>query len=109
MTINMPKPISDYFAADAHGGADAIAQCFSGDAVVRDEGQTHVGQEAIRQWKAESGNKYTYTVAPFDIARDSDRTVVTAHLDGDFPGSPVDLRYIFEMQGEKIAALEIIP
>lgn len=109
MTLELPQPITGYFAADAHGGADAVARCFAAGAVVRDEGQTHVGQAAIRSWKAETGKKYIYTVTPFDITRDSDRVVVTSHLEGDFPGSPVNLRYIFELDGEMIAALEIIP
>jgi len=28
---------------------------------------------------------------------------------GDFPGSPVDLRYRFTVEGDKIARLEIAP
>ncbi|WP_241557133.1 nuclear transport factor 2 family protein [Croceibacterium ferulae] len=109
MTVELPQPISDYFAADAEDGAEAVAQCFTDDAVVRDEGETHVGRAAIRSWKVEAGKKYTYSATPFEVARDSDRTVVTAHVAGNFPGSPVDLRYIFELHGEKIAALEVIP
>ena len=34
---------------------------------------------------------------------------MTSHLEGDFPGSPLDLRYFFTLDGDKIAALEIIP
>jgi hypothetical protein len=36
-----------------------------------------------------------------------DRTVVTAHLTGNFPGNPVDLHYRFKLAGLKIIALEI--
>lgn len=35
--------------------------------------------------------------------------IVTAHLTGNFPGSPVDLRYAFTLSGDKIARLEIVP
>jgi hypothetical protein len=35
--------------------------------------------------------------------------IVTSRLTGNFPGSPVDLRFLFELQGDKIASLEIIP
>ena len=28
---------------------------------------------------------------------------------GNFPGSPVDLRFFFKLEGDKIASLEIIP
>ena len=37
------------------------------------------------------------------------KTVVTSRLTGNFPRSPLDLRYFFELAGDKIAALEIIP
>jgi hypothetical protein len=37
----------------------------------------------------------------------ADGTVVTAHLTGDFPGNPVDLRYRFKLAGPEIIALEI--
>jgi hypothetical protein len=35
--------------------------------------------------------------------------VVTSRLIGNFPGSPVDLRFFFELEGDKIASLEVIP
>jgi hypothetical protein len=35
--------------------------------------------------------------------------VVTCRLTGSFPGSPVNLRFFFELDGEKIASLEIAP
>lgn len=40
---------------------------------------------------------------------DKGRIVVTAHLVGDFPGSPTDLRYFFVLEDDKIADLEITP
>lgn len=107
MTVNLPKIIEDYFAADRDGGADAVVACFTDDAVVKDEGTTHVGREAIRHWKAGSVKKYTYTVEPFLIATENGKTLVTSHLVGDFPGSPVDLRYFFVFRDAKIAELEI--
>ncbi|TCT07837.1 nuclear transport factor 2 family protein [Aquabacter spiritensis] len=109
MAIQLPRIISEYFAADKAGGADAVAHCFTEHAVVRDEGNIYAGRDAIRQWKADSTQKYTYTAEPFSIARDGDRLVVTSRLVGDFPGSPIDLRYLFVLEDEKIGALEIIP
>jgi ketosteroid isomerase-like protein len=107
MAIPLPKIIEDYFAADRNGGADAIAACFTQDAVVKDEGKTHVGLDAIRQWKVGSVQKYSYTAEPFSIATENGKTVVTSHLVGDFPGSPVDLRYFFVLADARIDELEI--
>ena len=57
---------------------------------------------------ANASTLYTYTAEPFDIAEDGPRTIVTSHLVGNFPGSPVDLRYFFALRGDQIAELEIV-
>lgn len=108
MPIDLPKPISAYFAADKAGG-EAVVRCFTEDAVVKDEGQTHVGRAAIAAWKAEASTKYTYTSEPISIENAGDTTIVTSHLVGDFPGSPIDLRYLFTLADDRIASLEIKP
>jgi hypothetical protein len=38
-----------------------------------------------------------------------DGKVVTCRLTGNFPGSPVNLRFFFGLEGDKIASLEVIP
>jgi len=37
MTLALPKPVAAYFAAD-RDDAEAVAQCFTESAVVKDEG-----------------------------------------------------------------------
>ncbi|MFZ5707384.1 MAG: nuclear transport factor 2 family protein [Pseudomonadota bacterium] len=106
---DLPRVIQGYFAADRDGDIDALANCFAADAVVRDEGRDHVGIDAILAWKAGTSRAYSYTATPFAILDEEDRAIVTSHLVGDFPGSPVDLRYIFRLVGDRIAALEIRP
>ncbi|CAO3410078.1 nuclear transport factor 2 family protein [Azospirillum largimobile] len=109
MIIELPGAIAGYFAADATKDADRVARCFTQDAVVRDEKQTHRGRDAIRSWKANSSTAYSYTVEPFAIAAEGGRTVVTSRLEGNFPGSPINLRYFFVLDGDGIAELEIVP
>ncbi|QIB34571.1 nuclear transport factor 2 family protein [Ancylobacter pratisalsi] len=108
MTLALPKSIADYFAADAADGA-AVAACFTADAVVVDEKKTYTGREAIAAWKSEASAKYQYVAEPVAIEDQGDRVIVTAHLIGNFPGSPVDLRYAFTLSGDAIARLEIVP
>lgn len=108
MTIELPAIIARYFAADATEGPEQVARCFTETAVVTDEGRSQKGRSAIEAWKASASTQYSYIVEPFKIVADGDRFVVTSHLVGNFPGSPVDLRYIFKLEGEQIAALEII-
>ncbi|MEQ8322291.1 MAG: nuclear transport factor 2 family protein [Rhodospirillales bacterium] len=106
MTIFLPKPVSDYYAADLKD-AVAVADCFTGDAVVTDENNTHTGRQAIIGWKEEASRRFTYTVEPFSVQDEDGKTVVTAHVAGNFPGSPVDLRYFFVLTDDKISSLEI--
>lgn len=107
MPLDLPDPIARFFDADRSADADALARCFTEDARVRDEGHTYVGREAIRRWRADV--TYTYTVEPTALASDGDRTVVTSHLEGDFPGGSADLRFFFVLNGDQIADLEIMP
>jgi hypothetical protein len=101
-------PAGTYFVADRHD-SEAIARCFTQDAVVKDEGHTYTGVMAIKRWKAESAAKYTYTSEPFALERRDGTVIVTSRLTGNFPGSPVDLRFFFRLERGRIAFLEIIP
>ena len=108
MDMQLPKAIAAYFNADRSRNADAVAECFGDHAVVKDERKMHAGREAIRRWKAEASTKFSYAVEPFAIKTDGSRTVVASHVVGDFPGSPIDLRYFFILEGDTIAELEIV-
>ncbi len=108
MPVILPGPIAAYFAADQRDG-NAVAQCFTPNAVVIDEHRIHAGRDVIRQWKTEASTKFSYVTDPFAISKEDGQTVVTAHVSGDFPGSPVDLRYTFVLEGDRIARLEITP
>jgi hypothetical protein len=108
MLLSLPQPIAAYFEAD-RGRGDSVAKCFAPDAVVKDEGNTYRGVNAIRQWRAEVAKKYAYTCQPLAVEQQDDRTIVTCRLDGNFPGSPVDLRFLFRLADDKIKDLEIIP
>ena len=107
MTIKLPKPIEDYFDADRTGGPDAVAAAFTENGVVKDKGKTYRGRDAIRAWMGEESQQYSYTVEPFLIVAENGKTQVTAHTAGSFPGSPIDLRFLFVLAGDKVAELEI--
>ena len=72
-------------------------------------GTTHSGPEAIKAWKTAASAKYSYTSEPFAVEQKDGRYIVTSRLTGNFPGSPVDLRYAFRLERGKIASLEITP
>ena len=107
MMITLPKGIEAYFEADRNGGPDAVVAAFTENGIVKDKRKTHRGRNAIREWMADEAQQYSYTVEPFLISTDNGKTQVTARAVGDFPGSPVDLRFIFVLADDKVAKLEI--
>lgn len=108
MDLNLPVPIAIYFAAENQGHTEIAAQCFAPKAVVRDEGQTIEGLAAIKQWQAESKKKHQHTVEPLAFAQKDGKAIVTNRLTGNFPGSPIELDFVFALDDDKIAALEIL-
>ena len=108
-SIILPSSIVAYFAADASDIPEAVPRCLTDNATVKDEGHTHVGRLAIVEWKADATSKYSYTSEPLSIGAEDDRIVVSCRLNVDFLGSPLDLCFIFRLQGDEITELEIIP
>ena len=106
--LNLPEPIADYFDADKRGG-EAVARCFTKRGVVKDEGHTHAGSQAIKAWKTAASAKYSYASEPLAVEQKDGRYIVTSRLTGNFPGSPVDLRFAFRLERGKIASLDITP
>jgi hypothetical protein len=108
MDIELPTPIAIYVAAENQGHTEIVANCFTQRAVVRDEGQTIEGLAAIKQWEAETKRKYQHTIEPLTSARKDGKIIVTNRLTGNFPASPIELDFLFTLDGDKIAALEIL-
>jgi hypothetical protein len=106
MSFDLPRPIADYFSADK-GDSELFGRCFAEDAIVRDEGQTYTGVAAIQQWRAQAQQKYRYTVEPLACAQEDDKTIVTCRLTGSFPGSPIEVQFVFGIDGNRIKSLQI--
>jgi hypothetical protein len=107
MPIHLPNPVHDYVVSGNSDDVEALATCFTSGAIVRDEGRTYEGLEAIKAWHANARDKYHHTVEPLDIVQRNDKIVMTARVSGNFPNSPVTLEHTFQLMGGKIAALEI--
>lgn len=104
--VDLPAPIAAYFTADL-AAANRVARCFTENGVVIDERGEHHGRYAIARWKTEATAKYHYTSEPLTVdASGPDVTVIT-RVTGEFPGSPIELRYRFTLEGDTIARLEI--
>ena len=109
MSFELPEPIAAYIAAETHGDPLAVARCFTRDAVVHDENETHCGEAVIARWNAETRRKYGHRIDPLSSTEAKGEVVLTCRLAGDFPGSPVELDFAFRLAAGKISALEIRP
>jgi len=111
MTSDVPAAISRYISSAADRELDVLIGCFTQDAVVEDDGQTYRGRDEIRGWREAlaAGPAYTVEVLGAEPTGADDHYLVTTHVAGDFPGSPVDLRYLFTLNGDLISELSIAP
>ncbi|MDP9842617.1 hypothetical protein [Streptosporangium lutulentum] len=83
----LPETITRYL--DAHRVRDTATAigAFTGDAVVTDDGDTHIGTAAVETWLTRAASEYTYTTRLTEAHRaDDTHYTVVNHLKGDFPG-----------------------
>ena len=107
MMLNLPAPVTAYFAAEEAKDAEKLSLCFIEGGTVHDEGRDYRGRQAIRQWKQDVDEKYRYVLLPLNARTDGNEVTVRARLTGDFAGSPLELNHIFKLKTNKIASLEI--
>lgn len=103
-----PDVITRYYAAATSGDLDALIDCFTADAHVRDEGHDHHGRAEIRAWREGVATRFTYTTEITGVEQTGDdEYTVSTHLEGDFPGGVVDLEQRFTLADGLIADLSI--
>ncbi len=109
MTRALPPLLADMIAALNSHDTNAFLACLAEEAVVRDEGHTHVGTAAIRAWFETTTRKYTPHVEVVSLSTIDGEPVIVGSVSGNFEGSPIALRYFVGVEDGKIVALKIIP
>lgn len=109
MNIQLTEPVRSFFLLSNGAATSLVTQCFSEDAIVRDEGKLHEGWSAIQTWIEETRDKYQYTAEPQRVEQENEKTLVTTNVIGNFPGSPILLKYVFQIKDKKIKSLEVAP
>ncbi|MEU1346764.1 nuclear transport factor 2 family protein [Streptomyces sp. NPDC005795] len=95
----------EYFDAAAAHHLERYLALFDEAVVVRDDGRSHHGLTAVRRWHG-AGPSVRYTLR--HVTGTATACQAVAEIRGDFPGSPVDLRFTFERdQRGKITLLDI--
>jgi ketosteroid isomerase-like protein len=107
MKTKLPEPLESYFDAVNREDIDAMVTLFAANAVVRDEGKTRSGHAEVRTWVEEVTQRYHPRFEVEDVVEDGGGAVVIGLVSGNFPGSPVRLRYAFRLGGGRITHLEI--
>jgi len=108
VATSVPDVIARYFSAQAARDFDTVLMLFADDAVVIDEGQARRGAREIRAWRENVATAYEYTTELRGVTSSGEGMYVAqVHLEGNFPGGTVDLRYRFTIDGDAIRTLEI--
>jgi ketosteroid isomerase-like protein len=113
--VNMSNPASSlapaiaaYIAAANARDTSRVASYFAEDANVFDEGQHQVGTQAIAQWMQDTAQRYQPRVEVLGVQQRTGKVLVHNLISGTFPGSPLELRYMFRLNEQgKIARLDI--
>lgn len=105
--MKLPLPIQAYFDADNRNDGEALIQVLASDAVIKDEGRSYAGHQAIDAWRREVKLKYQQVIEPLAVTEEGAVTSVSARVTGHFPGSPATLNFAFRLKGDQIIGLEI--
>ncbi|WP_339499922.1 nuclear transport factor 2 family protein [Pseudomonas canadensis] len=102
-----PAIVAYLEAANARD-TSAVAHCFADDANVFDEGQHQVGTAAIARWMEDTARRYQPRVDVLKVQHRTGKVLVSNVVSGNFPGSPLELRYTFRLNEQgKISRLDI--
>lgn len=107
MNTSVPIPLASYYTATNAHDVEKMLACFKDNATVLDEGETLKGARQIEAWMKSTISKYKFSSKIIKVENMNEKTRVTATVSGNFPGSPIDLRYDFTIVDEKIQALQI--
>ncbi|ABQ06861.1 hypothetical protein [Flavobacterium johnsoniae] len=105
--MNLPKVITDLINAQNSFDSIAYANCFSENAQVFDEGKTHNGKLDIQNWIEESNQKYRSVMKPLEYTENGTSSILSAECSGTFDGSPIILKFHFDIADGKIQNLKV--
>lgn len=106
----LPAVLAAHLAAHEARDAERELACYAEHATVTDEGHTYRGLTEIRAWLGRAASEYTYTSELTAVRQDdAEHWTAVRHLEGDFPGGVVDLRYRYTLGADRIVNLTIAP
>jgi hypothetical protein len=106
---DIPAPVVNrYLTAASTGNIAALADCFTPDGVVVDEGHTYRGHEQIIGWRKDLAGKWTFTsTVTGSQPIGPDEYQVSVRVEGNFPGAVANLIYRFTLTDDLVKELSI--
>lgn len=104
---DIPEVVSAYFDADQVNDVDALNQIFSDVATVEDENIQHHGIVEIRTWWLTVKEKYEHFLKALEVSNTDHISTVLTQVSGNFPNSPVTLKFQFTVENGKVVKLRI--
>lgn len=105
--MNLPIIILELLKAQADFDSKAYAECFSDTALVYDENEIHKGPHEIMKWNEKTNKMYQTQLEVLEFATSNTTNILTTKGTGTFEGSPIVLKYHFELKDGKINSLKI--
>ncbi|MNK01090.1 hypothetical protein D3C87_188830 [compost metagenome] len=105
--MELPQVVERFIETQHIFDSKAFAECFTESAIVHDEGKTHNGKEEIQQWIKHSMEAYKSALEPLNYQQSGSKSVLTANVSGMFPGSPIVLKFHFDINNGQIQHLKV--
>ena len=105
--MNLPKVLTELIKAQNEFDAVTYANLFSETAEVFDEGKTHKGRLEIERWIDHSNKNYQSVMKPLEYTENHTTNILTAECSGTFPGSPITLKFHFDIVHGQIQHLKV--
>jgi hypothetical protein len=106
--MDLPIILKNLLQAQENFDSILYSECFSDDATVFDEGKTYKGIEEIKSWNEKTNEEYKIKLEVLEVFNKDQMSVLTTKISGTFEGSPIVLKYQFEIENDKISSLKII-
>lgn len=105
--MNLPKVVNDLIQAQNNFDSVAYADCFSETGEMLDEGKIYKGRDAVQQLIEETNEKYRSVMKPLEYTENGTSSILAAEVSGTFPGSPLVLKFHFNIINGKIEYLKV--
>ncbi|KMQ68126.1 hypothetical protein ACM39_09745 [Chryseobacterium sp. FH2] len=105
--MNLPKILKDLLEAQKYFDSNLYSSCFSENALVFDEGKIYNGKEEIKHWNEMANKEFRPQLEVLDVYTEDRTIILRINISGSFDGSPIMMKFYFQIEKDKISALII--